>query len=154
MLRCHRLKLSLAAAAFFALVGPVSVAFADDGPPPTVPDDVAAAAQYRESVPTASGKVSSAGVQSRPRTLTPSVQAAIGARGGRDKKLLTSVGSSSSGKVFRPGPPANAAEPAVTQPGPARAALGTLSMSPAMIALLSVLVAGTLVAVVAARRQG
>src|SRR5437660_191286 len=59
MTRCHRLKFVLVVAALFVLAGPISVAVADDGAPPTVPDDVAAAAQYRESVPTASGRVPS-----------------------------------------------------------------------------------------------
>jgi hypothetical protein len=154
MLRRHRLKLSLAVAAAFVLAGPISVAVADDGAPPTVPDDVAAAAQYRESVPTASGKVASANVQSRARTLTPSVQAAIGSRGGRDKKLLRTVGSSSAGRVAVKGPqkqqPVHADR---NQPSAAGAALGTLGLSPETIALLVVLIGGTVLTAVVARRR-
>jgi hypothetical protein len=153
MLYCHRLRFSLAVAAVLVLAGPISVAVADDGAPPTVPDDVAAAAQYRESLPTASGKVPSATVQGRPRTLTPRVQTAISARGGRDKKLLTAVGSSSAGRVADKRPQPNADGAGVSQPNAVKAALATLGLSPDMIALLIVLVGGTLLTALVARHQ-
>ena len=154
MLRRHRFKFSLAVAAAFVLAGPISVAVADDGAPPTVPNDVAAAAQYRESVPTASGKVPSATVQAGARTtLTPRVQTAIRERGGRDKKLLTAVGSSSAGRVADNGPRRNPIKADDSQPSAAGAALATLGLSPDMIVLLIVLVGATVFTAVVARHQ-
>jgi len=154
MQRHCRLKVSLATAFCFAALGPISAAVADDGsPPPTVPDDVAAAAQYRESVPTASGKVSSAAVHGGPGTLTPRVRAAITAQGGRDQKLLKSIGGSAGRRVSDNAPQRSADGFTVRQPGAVGAALGTPAWSPGMIALLIVLVGGTLFTAFVARHE-
>jgi hypothetical protein len=154
MQRYCRLKLSLATALCFAAVGPIPVAGADDGPPPpTGSDGVAAASQYRESVPTASGKVSSTAVNSRPETLTPRVQAAINAGGGRDKKLLKSVGGSAALRVPDNGLKRNLDRSATQQPGALGAALGTPALSWGTIALFVVLIGGTLFTATAVRRE-
>jgi hypothetical protein len=150
----YRLTMSLAAASCFVALGSLPNAAADDGyPPPTVPDDVAAAAQYRESVPTASGNVPSASVGSKSGTLASQVQAAIKARGGHDKKLLTSVGSSSTGEVARKQPHRQSVQPDPPQPSAARAALATLHLGSDLIALLVVLVGATVFAGVFVGRE-
>jgi hypothetical protein len=152
MQRYCRLKLSLAIALCFAAVGSIPVAAADDGsPPPTGSDGVAAASQYRESVPTASGKVSSTAVNSRPETLTPRVQAAIRAGGGRDKKLLKSVGGSAALRVPDNGLKRAVDRSTAKQPDALGAALGTPSSSWGTIALFVVLIGGTLFAAAATR---
>ena len=154
MQRYCRLKLSLATALCFAAVGPIPVAGADDGsPPPTGSDGVAAASQYRESVPTASGKVSSTAVNSRPETLTPRVQAAINAGGGRDKKLLKSVGGSAALRVPDNGLKQNLDRSATQQPAALGAALGTPALGWGTIALFVVLIGGTLFTAAAARNE-
>jgi hypothetical protein len=161
----HRLKLSLATTLCFAALGAVSNAAADSGtPPPTVPDDVAAAAQYRESVPTASGKVPTESVMpthssnatsgapdSAQGTLAPPTRAAIRAKGGRDKKLLAIVGRSS-GAAVRDLTPAASASGTVHEPDAFGAAAGTLRTNFGLVALVIVLVGATLVAGVARRR--
>lgn len=152
MHRYCRVKLSLATALCFAALGPIPAAVADDGsPPPTDPDSVAAASQYRESVPTASGKVSSATVRGGPGTLTPRVQAEITARGGRDQKLLKSVGGST-GRRVSDKTQRSAGGFTVKQPNAVGAALGT-ALSPGMIVLFIVLVGGTVFTALAARRE-
>ena len=152
MQRYCRFKGSLATALCFAALGPVPAAVADGGsPPPILPDGVAAASQYRESVPTASGKVSSAAVHGGPGTLTPRVQAAITAQGGRDQKLLKSVGGSTGRRVSDNALQRSADGIAVRQPGAVGAALGT--GSPGMIALLIVLFGGTLFTALVTRYQ-
>ena len=154
MQRYCRLKFSLAIALCFAAVVLIPVAAADDGPPPpTGSDGVAAASQYRESVPTASGKVASANVKSRPRTLTPRVQAAISAGGGRDKKLLKSVGGSAVLRVPDNGLKRSVARSTVTRPSALGAALGTPALSWGTIALFVVLIGGTLFTAAAARHE-
>lgn len=154
MQRHCRLNMSFATALCFAALAPISVAAADDGPPPpTVPDDVAAAAQYRESVPTASGKVSSTAVNRNPTTFTPQVQAAITARGGRDKKLLRSVGSSAGGRVSHNASQRSGDAFSGGQPDALGAAVGTPAFGPGTIALLIVLLGVTLLIPLVARRR-
>jgi hypothetical protein len=154
MQRYCRLKLSLATVLCFAAVAPIPVAGADDGsPPPTGSDGVAAASQYRESVPTASGKVSSRAVNSRPETLTPRVQAAISAGGGRDKKLLKSVGGSAALRVPDNGLKRTVDRSTAKQPDALGAALGTPGLSWGTIALFVALIGGTLFTAAAARHE-
>ena len=152
MLCRHRLNFSIAVTAAFVLAGPISLALADDGAPPTVPDDVAAAAQYRESVPTASGRVPSGTGNGSRATLPARVRNQISQRGGRDKALLTSVaGSPGAGAPDSNIRRSAGKSPGTNSPGGISAAWSTLTANGGLIPLMIVLAVVSLAVAVAGR---
>jgi hypothetical protein len=81
------------------------------------------------------------------------VQAAINAGGGRDKKLLKSVGGSAALRVPDNGLKQNLDRSATQQPAALGAALGTPALGWGTIALFVVLIGGTLFTAAAARNE-
>jgi 4-amino-4-deoxy-L-arabinose transferase-like glycosyltransferase len=81
------------------------------------------------------------------------VQAAISAGGGRDKKLLKSVGGSAALRVPDNGLKRSVDRSTAKELGALGAALGTPALSRGTIALFVILIGGTLFTAAAARRE-